>query len=340
MVADHLIARIRGDRAPPGYDGTGTCYIEFGGDEVGRVDVDFFSTPGHPTGTFVAPSDGDGRGEGGLRVQPARSLVRGIGAPSAPCSRPHGPKLMASRVRVDVEVVPERHIDPPEEGFDPARPFAWGPEALLVLRGFLVVDASDRASELIARDLTGSDIRTAIPGWPEDPDTSEPFDAVLRVHDEDLPIEVRARSLPDGLVVASIRDARALIAGRKAQALLVEAEQKYRSLVEQIPAVVYSDDGAVHELRQPADRGDPRREARRVPRRSRHVDADGPPRRPRDGRGGERRVPRRPRRRPHRLPDGAAGRPHRVDPRPGVSPSGTRRAGSSGSKASCSTSPS
>lgn len=56
VVADHLIARIRGAGAPPGYDGTGTCYIEFGGNQVGRVDVDFFATPGHPTGTFVAPS--------------------------------------------------------------------------------------------------------------------------------------------------------------------------------------------------------------------------------------------------------------------------------------------
>jgi diguanylate cyclase (GGDEF)-like protein/PAS domain S-box-containing protein len=139
--------------------------------------------------------------------------------------------------------VTDRHIHSPEEGFDPARPFAWGPEALLVLRGFRVERVSSRARELIARDLTGSDIRTAIPGWPEDPDPSDPFDAVLRVNDEDLPIEVRARILPDGLVVASIRDARALIAGREAQALLVEAEQKYRSLVEQIPAVVYSDDG-------------------------------------------------------------------------------------------------
>ena len=55
-VADHLIAQIRGSSAPPGYDGTGTCYVEFGDDEVGRVDVDFYSTPGHPTGTFVAPS--------------------------------------------------------------------------------------------------------------------------------------------------------------------------------------------------------------------------------------------------------------------------------------------
>ena len=56
VVADQLIARIRGTSEPPGYDGKGACYIEFGGDEVARVDVDFFSTPGRPTGTFVAPS--------------------------------------------------------------------------------------------------------------------------------------------------------------------------------------------------------------------------------------------------------------------------------------------
>lgn len=56
VVADHLIAQIREASAPPGYDGTGTCWIEFGDHEVGRVDVDFYSTPGHPTGTFVAPS--------------------------------------------------------------------------------------------------------------------------------------------------------------------------------------------------------------------------------------------------------------------------------------------
>jgi sulfide:quinone oxidoreductase len=57
VVADHLIAKIRSAGAPPGYDGTGTCYIEFGGDEVARVDVDFYSTPGTPTGVFVAPSE-------------------------------------------------------------------------------------------------------------------------------------------------------------------------------------------------------------------------------------------------------------------------------------------
>lgn len=56
VVADQLIARIRGENEPPGYDGTGACWIEFGDHEVARVDVDFFSTPGHPTGTFTAPS--------------------------------------------------------------------------------------------------------------------------------------------------------------------------------------------------------------------------------------------------------------------------------------------
>ncbi|MEX0651244.1 MAG: FAD-dependent oxidoreductase [Actinomycetota bacterium] len=55
-VADQLIARIRGEAEPPGYDGTGACWIEFGDHDVARVDVDFFSTPGHPTGTFTAPS--------------------------------------------------------------------------------------------------------------------------------------------------------------------------------------------------------------------------------------------------------------------------------------------
>ena len=57
VVADQLIALIRDAGTPPGYDGTGTCYIEFGGDEVARVDVDFYSTPGKPTGVFVAPTE-------------------------------------------------------------------------------------------------------------------------------------------------------------------------------------------------------------------------------------------------------------------------------------------
>jgi sulfide:quinone oxidoreductase len=57
VVADQLIARVRGEIEPAGYDGTGACWIEFGDHEVARVDVDFFSTPGRPTGTFTDPSD-------------------------------------------------------------------------------------------------------------------------------------------------------------------------------------------------------------------------------------------------------------------------------------------
>jgi sulfide:quinone oxidoreductase len=55
-LADQLVARIRGESEPPGFDGTGSCYVEFGEREVARVDVDFFSTPGRPIGTFMEPS--------------------------------------------------------------------------------------------------------------------------------------------------------------------------------------------------------------------------------------------------------------------------------------------
>jgi sulfide:quinone oxidoreductase len=56
VVADQLIARLRGEPEPPGYDGCASCYIEFGNREVARIDVDFFSIPGQPLGTFYPPS--------------------------------------------------------------------------------------------------------------------------------------------------------------------------------------------------------------------------------------------------------------------------------------------
>jgi sulfide:quinone oxidoreductase len=55
VVAASLISALRGDPKPEGYDGRGSCYIEFGGGRVGRVDVDFLSGP-KPTGTFEEPS--------------------------------------------------------------------------------------------------------------------------------------------------------------------------------------------------------------------------------------------------------------------------------------------
>jgi sulfide:quinone oxidoreductase len=55
VVASSLIARLRDREQPGAYDGLGSCYIEFGGGRVGRVDVDFLSGP-KPTGTFQEPS--------------------------------------------------------------------------------------------------------------------------------------------------------------------------------------------------------------------------------------------------------------------------------------------
>lgn len=55
VVAAGIIAKLRGGPSPEAYRGAGSCYVEFGHDQVGRVDVDFLSGP-KPTGTFQAPS--------------------------------------------------------------------------------------------------------------------------------------------------------------------------------------------------------------------------------------------------------------------------------------------
>ena len=55
-VAKALIARVRNEEVPVTHAGTGVCYIEFGGGRIGRVDVDFFSDPDGPTGTYHEPS--------------------------------------------------------------------------------------------------------------------------------------------------------------------------------------------------------------------------------------------------------------------------------------------
>lgn len=54
-VAQSLLSRIRGGSDKGAYAGAGTCYIEFGGGRIGRVDVDFFSGP-QPTGTYHEPA--------------------------------------------------------------------------------------------------------------------------------------------------------------------------------------------------------------------------------------------------------------------------------------------
>jgi len=55
-VATALIARLRNKEAPVTHAGKGSCYIEFGAGRIGRVDVDFFSDPEGPTGTYYEPS--------------------------------------------------------------------------------------------------------------------------------------------------------------------------------------------------------------------------------------------------------------------------------------------
>ena len=55
VVAAALIAELQGGERPPAFTGKGTCYIEFGDDRVGRVEVDFLSGPS-PKGSFTEPS--------------------------------------------------------------------------------------------------------------------------------------------------------------------------------------------------------------------------------------------------------------------------------------------
>jgi sulfide:quinone oxidoreductase len=55
IVAKAIIAQLRGGPRPDAYKGQGSCYVEFGHGQVGRVDVDFLSGP-KPRGTFQPPS--------------------------------------------------------------------------------------------------------------------------------------------------------------------------------------------------------------------------------------------------------------------------------------------
>jgi sulfide:quinone oxidoreductase len=55
VVAQTLIAKLRGGDPPGRHLGQGTCYIEFGRGRIGSVDIDFLSGP-TKTGTFNPPS--------------------------------------------------------------------------------------------------------------------------------------------------------------------------------------------------------------------------------------------------------------------------------------------
>jgi sulfide:quinone oxidoreductase len=55
VVADRIVALVRGTAASTQYDGYGMCYLEFGRDRVARVDVTFLSGQ-TPTGDMEGPS--------------------------------------------------------------------------------------------------------------------------------------------------------------------------------------------------------------------------------------------------------------------------------------------
>jgi sulfide:quinone oxidoreductase len=55
VAAASIIAGLRGEREPDRYMGQGSCYVEFGGGRVGRLDVDFLSGP-RPTGEYLGAS--------------------------------------------------------------------------------------------------------------------------------------------------------------------------------------------------------------------------------------------------------------------------------------------
>jgi len=55
VVADRISARIRGEAEGAAYDGRGICYLEFGHDNVAKVDVTFLSGQA-PVGALEGPS--------------------------------------------------------------------------------------------------------------------------------------------------------------------------------------------------------------------------------------------------------------------------------------------
>ena len=55
VVADDIAARLRGEELQQPYEGAGSCYIEFGGGMVGKVEANFLGGPA-PTAQLVGPS--------------------------------------------------------------------------------------------------------------------------------------------------------------------------------------------------------------------------------------------------------------------------------------------
>lgn len=55
VVAEAILAKVRGAQSETTYDGHGICYMEFGHDQIGMVDV-FFQAGVSPHGDLIGPS--------------------------------------------------------------------------------------------------------------------------------------------------------------------------------------------------------------------------------------------------------------------------------------------
>ncbi len=95
VIADQLIARIRGEAEPPGYDGTGACWIELGNHEVAARARGLLLHAG-PSDRHVHRTIARDRcREGGVRARASRTLVRprpGVGVASAAVRRSAPPR--------------------------------------------------------------------------------------------------------------------------------------------------------------------------------------------------------------------------------------------------------
>ncbi len=56
VVADDILARLRGEKSERRYEGEGNCYIEFGSGRVAKVEANFLGGPS-PRGEIVGPSE-------------------------------------------------------------------------------------------------------------------------------------------------------------------------------------------------------------------------------------------------------------------------------------------
>ena len=77
VVAAEVLAELRGEADPDGYGGLGSCYIEFGEGQVGRVDVDFSPCRGPPGPSRRPPARSSPRSGSSGRASRARWFTPG-----------------------------------------------------------------------------------------------------------------------------------------------------------------------------------------------------------------------------------------------------------------------